>query len=294
MDSLSNLILAIALMFVMWGMGLSLVVDDFKRVVQYPKAVVIGLTCQLILLPLIGYGLVVVMNVPADISIGVMILAACPGGATSNLISHLARADTALSVTLTAISSIITVITIPLIVNFAMETFLDQSQVIQLSFLETVGKISMIVLIPVALGMMVRRYWPRIAYRLGGSVRIASAVILLLIIIGIVIKEKEVIPGYFIDAGLVTLLLNVLTMGIGFGMGRLFLLSPPQATSISVESGIQNGTLALAIAGGLLNNTAFAIAPVVYSLIMFFTAGVIIYWGMKNLPKPEPVLLEEE
>src|SRR5680860_965505 len=130
MDSVSNLILAIALMLVMWGMGLALVLDDFKRVVRYPKAVIIGLVSQLIILPLIGYGLIILMKVPADIAMGVMILAACPGGATPNLFSHLARADTALSVSWTAITSVITVVTIPLIMNFAMESLLDQSQII--------------------------------------------------------------------------------------------------------------------------------------------------------------------
>lgn len=287
MDSISNLILAIGLMLVMWGMGLSLVVDDFKRVVRYPKAMVIGLVSQLVLLPLIGYALVLLMNVPAEIAVGVMILAACPGGATSNLITHLSRADAALSVSLTAVTSVITVVTIPLIVNFAMESFLDHSEMIRLDFLETIVKISMIVLIPVALGMTVRHFWPHVANKLGKTVRIASAAILILIIVGVVIKEKDVLPGYFVDAGIVSLLLNITTILVGFFLGRVFSLSPQQSTSISIESGMQNGTLALAVAGGLLNNAAFAIAPAVYSIIMFFTAGMIIYWGVNNLPAPK-------
>jgi len=287
MDNISNLFLAFALMLVMWGMGLSLVTDDFKRIIRYPKAVVIGLVSQLILLPVIGYSLAIFMDIPAEIAIGVMILAACPGGPTSNLIAHLARADTALSVSLTAITSVVTVVTIPLIVNFAMESFLDQSHMIHLDFLETIVKISTIVLIPISLGMTVRHYWPEFAFRLGKTVRLASAIILLLIIVGIVIKEKDTLPGYFVDAGVVSLLLNICTMVVGFALGRIFQLSPSQAASISIESGIQNGTLALAIAGGLLNNTAFAIAPAVYSLIMFVTAGFIIYWGINNLPTPE-------
>ncbi len=286
MDNISNIFLAVALMLVMWGMGLSLLVDDFKRILRYPKAVVIGLVSQLIFLPLIGYSLVLLLDVPAEIAIGVMILAACPGGPTSNLIAHLARADTALSVSLTAITSVITVVTIPLIINFAMESFLDESHMIHLNFLETIVKISTIVLIPVSLGMAVRHYWPEFAFKLGKTVRLASAIILMLIILGIVIKEKDTLPGYFVDAGIVSLLLNICTMVVGFLLARIFKLSPAQATSISIESGIQNGTLALAIAGGLLNNTAFAIAPAVYSLIMFFTAGFIIYWGINNLPVP--------
>lgn len=293
MDSISNLILAVGLMLVMWGMGLSLILDDFKRVVRYPKAIAIGLVSQLILLPLIAYGLVILLKVPAEIAIGVMILAACPGGATSNLITHLSRADAALSVSLTAITSIITVVTIPLIVNFAMESFLDQSQMIQLNFLETIMKISMIVLVPVVLGMTVRHFWSGFAHRLGKPVRIASAVILMLIIVGVIIKEKDVLPGYFVDAGIVSLLLNIITILVGFSLGRIFKLTPQQATSISIESGMQNGTLALAIAGGLLNNAAFAIAPAVYSIIMFFTAGLIIYWGVNNLPVPKTSVRED-
>lgn len=293
MDSISNLILAIGLMLVMWGMGLSLVVDDFKRVVRYPKAIAIGLVSQLILLPVIAYTLVMLLKVPAEIAIGVMILAACPGGATSNLITHLSRADAALSVSLTAITSIITVVTIPLIVNFAMESFLEQSQMIQLNFLETIIKISVIVLIPVVLGMTVRHFWSGLAHRLGKPVRIASAAILILIIVGVIIKEKDVLPGYFVDAGVVSLLLNIITILVGFSLGRIFKLTAQQATSISIESGMQNGTLALAIAGGLLNNAAFAIAPAVYSIIMFFTAGLIIYWGMNNLPVPKTFVREE-
>lgn len=294
MDNISNMILAVALMLVMWGMGLSLVIDDFKRVVKYPKAILIGLFCQLILLPLIAYGLVVAMGVPPEIGIGVMILAACPGGPTSNLISHLARADTALSVSLTAISSVVTVVTIPVIVNLSLRALMDQTHMIHLDFLETIIRISIVVLIPVGAGMAVRHYRPSIAQRMGKTVRISSGIILILIILGVVIKEKDVLPGYFVDSGLISLMLNVLTMGVGFAMARVFHLSAVQATSISIESGIQNGTLALAIAGGLLNNTAFAIAPAVYSLIMFFTGGFVIYWGIRNLPEPKPIVVSSK
>ncbi|WP_236980670.1 bile acid:sodium symporter family protein [Membranihabitans maritimus] len=281
MDSVSNIILTVALVIIMWGMGLSLVIEDFKRVVKYPRAVVIGLCNQLILLPIIGYLLVSIMNVPPDIAIGVMILAACPGGATSNLIAHLAKGDTALSVSLTAISSIVTVFTIPLIVNFAMVSFLDQAEMIQLSVLDTILKMCIVVVIPVAVGMIIRKYRSGFADRMGKPVRIASAILLMLIIVGIIIREKDQMPGYFAQAGIVTFLLNLITMVIGYFGAKLLMLQTPQAISISVESGIQNGTLALAVAGGLLGNSAFAIAPAVYSIIMFLTGGAIIYLGLR-------------
>lgn len=290
MDNISNMILAGGLMLIMWGMGLSLVADDFKRIARYPKAVFIGLVIQLLLLPLVAFLLCFGFGVRPEIAVGMMILAACPGGPTSNLISHLSRADVALSVSLTAISSLITVFTIPLIVNYALMVFMDRTEVIRLDFLETVMEISLVVIVPVALGMLMRRFYPRISLRLGKPVRIASGLILMLIILGVIIKEKDVLPSYFAEAGFIALTLNLLMLFLGFMISRWMRLSPQQATSISIETGIQNGTLALAIAGGLLKSTAFAIAPAVYSVIMFFTGFFMIYWGMRNLPVSEPVL----
>ncbi len=287
MDSISNLILTAGLILVMWGMGLSLVLDDFKRVVKYPKAVTIGVISQIILIPLMAYLLIIVFGVRPEVAVGLMILAASPGGPTSNLISHLARADVALSVSMTAISSLITVFTIPLIVNFALENFMETSQMIHLDFLDSVMQISAVVVVPIAIGMLVRHFFPKLAERMGKSVKIASGLILALIIIGIIIKERAVLPSYFAEAGLIALSLNVIMMLVGFYIGRIFLLPSDQAASISIEVGIQNGTLALAIAGGMLNNTLFAIAPAVYSVIMFLTGFVAIYIGSKYLPKKE-------
>src|SRR5690625_340211 len=246
MDSISNMILAGGLMLIMWGMGLSLVIDDFKRVARYPKAVVIGLVVQLILLPLVGFLLCWLFGVRPEIAVGLMILAACPGGPTSNLISHLSRADVALSVSLTAISSLITVFTIPLIVNYA---FMYRTEVIRLDFLESVLEISLVVIVPVALGMLMRRYYPALSHRLAKPVRIASGLILMLIILGVIIKEKEVLPAYFAEVGIIALTLNVLMMALGYLIGRGFRLSAPQSMSISIVTGIKSGTLALAIAG---------------------------------------------
>lgn len=281
MDSISNAILGIALMVVMAGMGLSLTVDDFKRVVKYPRAILFGLFNQLIMLPILGFTLVSIFRLSPEIAIGIMILAACPGGPTSNLISHLAKGDTALSVSLTAISSVVTVFTIPIIINLAMVSFVNQTERIHLDIWDTIVKIFSIVLIPVILGMLVKRFWSEFARKMERPVKITSGIILFLIILGIIIKEKATLPGYFAQAGVISLLLNVLTMSLGYWGARWIRLDIPQSISISIESGIQNGTLAIAIAGGLLGQLAYAIAPVVYSIIMFLTAGVVIYLGNK-------------
>ncbi|WP_109433855.1 bile acid:sodium symporter family protein [Aquimarina sp. AU119] len=282
MDSISTIVLASSLIIIMLGMGLSLVVDDFKRIFTYPKAIAVGLTNQIILLPILGFALASLFPLQPEVAIGIMILAACPGGPTSNLISHLAKGDIALSVTLTAISSFVTILTIPFIINFALLHFLDEGQMIKLDIINTIIQILVITIIPVSIGMIIRKYNEGFALRMAKPVRIASGVVLALVIVGITIKEKDNFVSYFDQAGTVALCLNVLTMVVGYYSARLFKITNKSAISISIESGIQNGTLAITIAIVLLENTSFAIAPAVYSLLMFFTGGIAVYFGIKK------------
>ena len=282
MDNVSAIFLASSLAIIMLGMGLTLVIDDFKRIVVYPKAIIVGLTNQLILLPLIGFVIAILYPIKPEISIGIMILAACPGGPTSNLITHLAKGDTALSVTLTSLSSFITILTIPFIVNFALEFFGGEGQIIRLNVPETILRIFAIIVIPVTIGMIIRRYKEAFALRMGKPVRIASAIVLALIIIGIVVKERANFVSYFQQAGIVALLLNVGTMALGYFSAKLFRIKEKRAISICIESGIQNGTLAITIAVVLLGSTELAIAPAIYSLLMFATGGVAIYIGLNR------------
>lgn len=282
MDQISTIVLAVGLIVIMLGMGLSLVAEDFKRIVVYPKAMLLGLTNQLIILPLIGFAVCVLFSLSPDIAIGIMILAACPGGPTSNLIAHLAKGDLALSVSLTAISSLVTIISIPFIVNFALVYFLAEGQIIQLNIVQSIMQIFVIIVIPIGIGMILRRYKEDFAKKMANPVRKASGILLAIIIIGIVIKEKQNLIPYFKQAGLAALMLNVATMFVGYYSSKLFRLINKQAISISIESGIQNGTLAISIAVVLLQNSAFAIAPAIYSLLMFFTGGLIIFMAKKG------------
>ncbi len=285
MDQLSTIILAASLFIIMLGMGLSLVTDDFKRVLLYPKAVIVGLVSQLILLPLIGFGIASIFDLRPEIAVGIMILAACPGGPTSNLIAHMAKANTALSVTLTAFSSFITILTIPFIVNIALEQFMDKSEVIQLDVVQTILQVMVIIIIPILIGMMLRKYKTAFALKMEKPVRIASGVVIMLVIVGLCVKEKDNMLPYLQEAGLVALVLNVVTMFIGYRVAKLFSLNDKAAMSISIESGIQNGTLAISIAVVLLNNSEFAIAPAVYGLLMFLTGGVVVYWSSRKFTK---------
>ncbi len=282
MNSTTTLILALALIFTMWGMGLSLTMNDFTRVLKHPKAVLLGLLNQLIFLPIIGFTLLYFIPSSPEIAVGIVLLSACPGGPTSNLLSLLAKADTALSVTLTAITSIATIFTIPFIVNFGLVHFAGEGEHVQLDILNTIGQMFAIVILPMALGMFIKSKKPQFAFKMDRPIRLISVILLALIILGIVLKEKENIVDYFAQAGILALLLNGCTMILGFLTAKALKLRENQAVTISLESGIQNGTMALAISGTLLGNVAFGIAPAVYSLLMYITGGVVVLLALKN------------
>ncbi|MFK7925960.1 MAG: bile acid:sodium symporter family protein [Bacteroidia bacterium] len=279
MDSTSTIILAIALFIIMIGMGLSLTLADFRRVLKMPKAVLIGLLNQIILLPLIGYGLSIGFGVEPAIAIGVMILAACPGGPTSNLVTHLAKGDIALSVTLTAVNSLITIISIPLIISFALDAFLGETAAIEAPIGNIIGSLVVIIAIPLAIGMLVKRYAEAFADKMERSVRIASGVLITLVIVGLVIKERAHIVEYFQSALMITLALNIATMLVGYLTAKVARLSFRQALTIAIESGNQNGTLAISLAVVSLARPDFAIAAAVYSIMMYVTASVAVYIG---------------
>lgn len=282
---LTEIFLPVALGIIMLGMGLALTPADFKRVALFPRATFVGLFCQLIVLPLVAFGMLQVLSLPPELAVGVMLLSFCPGGATSNLLSNLARADVALSITLTAISSMITVFTIPYFVNLSMEYFIGEGKYVELPVLKTMLQIVVITIIPVSIGMLIRWKFPEGAKRSEKPVKIASAVFITLVILGAILKEKDNIAGYFVQVGVITLLINVVILAGGYLVGKLFRLSHPQRAAVSIESGIQNGTLAIAIATSslLLNNSQMSIPAAVYSLIMFATGGVAVYLYSRNV-----------
>ncbi len=281
MDKISTIFLCLSLVIVMLGMGLSLTTNDFKRIFIKPKAVILGLLNQILVLPTIGFILASTFSLKPEIAIGIMILAACPGGTTSNLICHLAKGDTALSVTLTAVSSLITIITIPFIINFSLEHFLNQGKIIELPVVKTIAQILGVTVIPVIIGMVIKKYNNSFAEKMEVPVKRISAIVMGVIILGVCIKEKDNFITGFKDAGLASLALNVITIFIGYYSAKLFKLSKKSAISIAIESGVQNGTLAITIAILILENNSYAMAPAVYSLLMFLTGGVVIYFGTR-------------
>lgn len=285
MDSTGAVVLIAALFIIMFGMGLTLTPADFARVVKYPKAVFLGLVNQLILLPIIGFSLAYAFDAEPVLAVGLMILAACPGGATSNLITHLSKGDTALSVTLTAIASLITIFTIPLIISLSLNYFMASDQTVQLDLAKVFGQLLVIIVIPVSLGMWLRSKKEAFADRMEKPVKIASALVLALVIAGLLVKEKDNVVQYFEQAGLIALSLNLITMLVGYLSSRIFRLSSAQTLTISIESGIQNGTMAIGIATIALGSSAMAIPAAIYSLIMFGTSIALIFAGTTSARK---------
>ncbi len=275
---LTAVFLPVALGVIMLGMGMSLTVADFRRVILLPKATAIGLVNQLILLPLIAFGVAISFALSPELAMGVMVLAVCPGGPTSNLISYLCRADVALSITLTAISSLVTVVTIPLLINFSLGHFVGGDAPAHLPVLDSVGKILVITLVPTALGMTLNHWLPDFCRRATKAVNLASMALFLIVLAGAILSQKDELAGFFRQVGLPVLVLNVATMAVGYFSAKALGVEARQRLTISIESGLQNGTLAIAIAASplMLNSPEMAIAPAIYSLLMFGTSGVLI------------------
>ncbi|MBD2163640.1 bile acid:sodium symporter family protein [Calothrix membranacea FACHB-236] len=284
--------LPIALAIIMLGMGLSLIPEDFQRVKKYPKAVAIGLISQLVFLPIIGFAIAKVVPMQPAIAMGLMIIALCPGGVSSNVITYLAKGDVALSVTLTAFSSVITVFTIPVVANLAYQHFMGQTAAIALPIGATIVQIFLMTLLPIGLGMGIRQILPEVARRLEKVTSRLAVGFLAAIILLLIVREWNRLPGFIVQVGVAVVLLNTISMLAGFYISKLFNLNLPQQICIAIEVGIQNGTLAIAITAGLLNNPDMAVPAAVYSLFMYVTGLIAISYGRKlttTNPVQQPV-----
>lgn len=286
---ITQVFLPLALFIIMLGMGLALAPADFKRIFIYPKAVALGVAIKVLLIPVLAFGFLQLFPMQPELAVGVILIAACPGGATSNLITHLARGNVALSITLTAISSMLTVFTIPLFVSIALGMYLGESSQFTLPFFETVVKILLITILPVIVGMYINYRAPKFSVKAQKPVKLLSAVFLVLIIFAALAKEWDALPDLFAKAGPIALALNITALAIGYLLGYFMNLEKEQNVTLSIETGIVNGTLGIAIAAGILENSVMTIPSAVYSIIMFPMVGFMIYYGNKNAgEKPTP------
>jgi BASS family bile acid:Na+ symporter len=280
----SEVFLPISLAIIMLGMGMTLIPADFTRIIKFPKAIFIGLINQFIFLPIVGFSLAVAFNLSPVIAVGLMILATCPGGPTSNIITQVCKGNIALSVTLTAIASILSVFTIPFVLSYALTYFGAGTNVtMKLPILDTIIQIMGVTVVPISMGMLIRRFKTDLASRAEKPMRIASTVIFILVFIAVLAANFNIIGKAMKEVGLVTLLLNVLTLGLGYGSARLFKLNVKSAISITMESGIQNGALAFVIATSILNNLEMGIPTAAYVIWMYITGGVLMWYFGKRL-----------
>ncbi|MGY1604443.1 bile acid:sodium symporter family protein [Geodermatophilus sp. SYSU D00815] len=286
-SALTTVLLPAALALVMLGLGLSLTVADFARVGRQPRAVVIALALQLVVLPLVCFGLVLLFDLPPLLAVGLLLLAASPGGTTANLFSHLFRGDVALNITLTAVNSLIAVVTLPLVTNLAIAWF-DPADAgsIGLQFGKTV-QVFAIVLVPVAIGMLARRRAPGFAERMDRPVRIVSAVVLALVIVGTIVAERENIADYLGDVGLPALLFCLLSLGTGFVVPRALGVVHRQAIASAFEIGVHNSTLAITVAISVLGSVELAVPAAVYGVLMFPVAAAF-GWAITRAGRRSP------
>jgi BASS family bile acid:Na+ symporter len=279
---ITQVFLPLALFIIMMGMGLSLVLDDFRRVLRFPKAVAIGVVLKLIAIPLITFGLLAVIPLEPELAVGFILLAACPGGATTNLITNLAKGDVALSITLTAIASLITVFTIPILVNLGLEQYMGETRSILLPFGKTMAQILAITVIPVIIGMVINNRKPAFAQKAEKPVKLISALFLVLIIVAALLKERANIGDFFKMAGPVALILNLIGMAIGYSVTLLLTRNKQQAITVGVEVGVVNGTLGIAIAAGILGSSVMSIPSAIYSILMFPSVLLLIWLGTRK------------
>jgi len=266
--------LPIAIILIMIGLGLSLTPQDFKRVFKQPKSFLLGIICQMLFLPLIAIFIISLTDLTGELAIGLFVLSLCPGGATSNLFCHLAKADVGLSVSLTAIVGFITPFTIPFLTVWAIHYYGDNQKAIEFPVIMTWVKLMVITVIPILIGMFIRSKKQKFAIKAQPFINWFSISVLFLVIVAICSKMGSKLIEFSILAGPAVILLNIATMTFAFYIGKAFLDNHAQSKTITLEVGLQNGTLALLITSSILQSSTMSIPASIYGLFMFISAGL--------------------
>ena len=277
MGIVTDVFLPLALAFIMFALGLGLTGNDFLRVAKQSRDFFVGAFSQIILLPILAFILVKIWPIAPELAIGVMIIAAAPGGVTSNILTSFAKGDVALSISLTAIISLLSVITIPFIVLTSVRLLGDTNVTEDISLFAMSRDMFLIVTVPVILGMLFRRFVERIAAIFEPIAKKVSTILFILVLIGAIAAERENVVSYFAQAGLITLVLNVIMMVVAFYLAQLFGSGVEQKKCITIECGLQNGTLAIFVATSIFDGGMYVIPAATYSLIMFATSLIFVY-----------------
>tara|TARA_B100001250_G_scaffold240684_1_gene206857 strand:+ start:388 stop:1236 length:849 start_codon:yes stop_codon:yes gene_type:complete len=277
MGIITDIFLPLALAFIMFSLGLGLTGADFTRVARQPKDFFVGLICQIILLPIVAFILIKLWPISPELAMGVMIIAAAPGGVTSNILTSFAKGDVALSISLTAIISLLSVITVPFIVLNSLGLLGLENISKDISLISMAISMFLIVVVPTILGMLFRKFLTDITIKFEPISKKISLILFIIVLVGAILAEKNNIVSYFKDAGLITLILNIAMMLIAFYVAQLFGTNPEQKKSISIECGLQNGTLAIFVGTALFGGGVYIVPAATYSLIMFLTSLIFVF-----------------
>jgi len=267
----------LSLALIMLALGMGLTVQDFTRVAKQPKDFIVGLVCQLIFLPIIAFALVFILDTPVELAVGLMIIAAAPGGVTSNILTKFANGDVALSISLTAIISLLSIITVPFIIFKSIDLLNASASTNEISMTGISIKMFLVVTLPVILGMIIRRFANNFVSSNEKTTQTISLILFLIVLFGAIIQERTNIVPYMMKAGTITFFLNIVMMLIGFYVAKVFATGIQQRKCISLECGLQNGTLAIFVATQIFNDVVFIIPAAIYSLIMFATSLIFVF-----------------
>ena len=267
----------IALALIMLGLGLGLTIKDFKRVLTTPKDFLVGIICQLILLPIIAYLIILVLRLPIEIALGLMIIASAPGGVTSNVLTKFANGDVALSISLTAAGSLISIISVPLIV-FTSADLLNVTEISkEITMTGIAIKMALVVTVPVIFGMIIRFFADNFISSNLKMINKITGLLFIIVFIAVWVEERENIFSYLAQAGTAVLALNIIMMILAFYIAKFFASGIPQKKCISLECGLQNGTLAVFVATQIFDNVAYVVPTAAYALVMYITGFIFIY-----------------
>ncbi len=277
MNFITDVILPLALAFIMFTLGLGLTFSDFARVAKMPKNFLIGLISQLIFLPLVALIIVFIWPLQPELTIGLMLIAAAPGGVTSNILTSFAKGDVALSISLTAVMSLLSVISVPIVLGLSIGLISNDS-LGSISLTGIAISMFLIVTLPVLLGMIFRASLSYLTKKIEKGAKILSSALFVLVLIGAILAERQNLVEYFAQTGLVVLILNILMMAIAYYWAKLFSTGKSQLKAISIECGLQNGTLAIFVGTSVFGGGLYIVPAATYSVIMYLTSLIFIYF----------------
>jgi bile acid:Na+ symporter, BASS family len=283
-DIVSSLILPLGLAFIMFGLGIGLTFADFERVFRYPRAFSVGVVCHFFLLPLVGYGIVSYSGITGAMAVGYMLIAACPTGATSNLLTYHARGDVALAVSFTAFAGLVSIVTVPTIVGWSYIKFMGAEQTIAFPYGSVMVQIFLVMGLPVAVGMLVRAKAPAWVARWQPKLSLAGTILFVLIVIAAVAKNWIVFKEHGMELAPMVLTMNLIMMVLGFGLSMLARAPMRQAATVAIESSVQNGALAIVLASSVLGNNEMMLPAAVYSVVMYAGGIAFVFLMRRYLP----------